>query len=235
MPRSGSTLAEQILASHPQVIGLGELPHINDIAQGISDWSEAAGTFPSALARLDESDWTRAAKLYMKRLDHNESEPYISDKMPGNFQYLGFISLLFPNARIVHCRRSALDTCVSCFTTDFSKGQEWSFDLGEVGDYYALYLDLMAHWQRVLPLPIYEIQYESVVAELEGEARRLLEFCGLDWHPDCLEFHRSKRPVHTASSIQVRQPIYASSVGRWRRYEDQLQPLIDKLPPAAIA
>ncbi len=235
MPRSGTTLAEQILASHPQVAGLGELPHINDIAHGFSDWSEAGGTFPSALAWLDESHWARAAKLYMERLDRNEGEPYISDKMPGNFQYLGFISLLFPNARIVHCRRSALDTCVSCFTTDFSKGQEWSFDLSDIGAYYGLYLDLMAHWRRVLPLPIYDIQYESVVADLPGEARRLLDFCGLDWHPDCLEFHRSTRPVFTASNAQVRQPLYASSVGRWRRYEDQLQPLIDKLPPAAIA
>jgi len=141
--------------------------------------------------------------------------------------------LLFPNARIVHCRRSALDTCVSCFTTFFNV-QEWSFDLSDIGAYYGLYLDLMAHWRRVLPLPIYDIQYESVVADLPGEARRLLDFCGLDWHPDCLEFHRNKRPVFTHSNTQVRQPIYASSVGRWRRYEDQLQPLIDMLPPDSI-
>ena len=235
MPRSGTTLAEQILASHPKVAGLGELPHISEIAYGFSEWSEAEGEYPAALAGLDEPDWARAAKLYMARLDRNGDETYISDKLPHNFQYLGFISLLFPNARIVHCRRSALDTCVSCFTTSFSKGQEWSFDLSDIGAYYGLYLDLMAHWRRVLPLPIYDIQYESVVADLPGEARRLLDFCGLDWHPDCLEFHRSKRPVFTASNTQVRQPIYASSVGRWRRYEDQLQPLIDKLPPAAIA
>jgi tetratricopeptide (TPR) repeat protein len=233
MPRSGTTLVEQILASHPQVTGLGELHHIADITHGFSDWSEAAGIFPAALAGLDESHWARAAKLYMERLDRNEGEPYISDKMPGNFQYLGFISLLFPNARIVHCRRSALDTCVSCFTTFFNV-QEWSFDLSDIGAYYGLYLDLMAHWRRVLPLPIYDIQYESVVADLPGEARRLLDFCGLDWHPDCLEFHRNKRPVFTHSNTQVRQPIYASSVGRWRRYEDQLQPLIDMLPPDSI-
>ena len=165
----------------------------------------------------------------MARLDRSSDETYISDKLPHNFQYLGFISLLFPNARIV------LDTCVSCFTTDFSKGQVWSFDLSDIGAYYGLYLDLMAHWRRVLPLPIHEIQYESVVADLPGEARRLLDFCDLDWHPGCLEFHRSKRPVFTASNIPVRQRIYASSVGRWRRYEDQLQPLIDKPPPAAVA
>lgn len=235
MPRSGTTLAEQILASHPQVEGLGELPHIMDIALGVSEWSEASGKFPSALADLDESHWARAAKLYMARLDRTGDEPYISDKMPGNFHYLGFVSLLFPNARIIHCRRDALDTCVSCFTTDFTVGQEWSYELGELGAYYGLYVDLMAHWKRVLPLPIYDIQYESVVADLAGEARRLLEFCGLDWHPGCLEFHRSKRPVFTASSAQVRQPLYASSVGRWRRYEDQLRPLIDNLPPEAIA
>ncbi len=155
--------------------------------------------------------------------------------MPDNFQYLGFITLLFPNARIVHCRRSALDTCVSCFTTDFTLGQEWSYDLGELGAYYGFYLEIMAHWRRVLPLPIHEIQYESVVTDLTGEARRLLEFCGLDWHPDCLKFHQTQRPVFTASNAQIRQPLYASSVGRWRRYEDQLQPLIGNLPPAALS
>ncbi|MBT3627537.1 MAG: tetratricopeptide repeat protein [Rhodospirillaceae bacterium] len=235
MPRSGTTLAEQILASHPLVTGLGELPHIADIALGVTEWSDAGGKFPSALLGLDDSDWARAAKLYMARLGRAGDEPYISDKMPGNFHYLGFISLLFPNARIVHCRRDALDVCVSCFTTDFTEGQEWSYELGELGICYGLYEELMAHWKRVLPLPIYDIQYEAVVADLAGEARRLLDFCGLDWHPDCLEFHRSERPVFTASSAQVRQPIYASSVGRWRHYEDQLKPLIDNLPPEAIA
>jgi tetratricopeptide (TPR) repeat protein len=235
MPRSGTTLAEQILASHPQVAGLGELPHIEDIANRVSEWSGAAGKYPAALTMLDESHWARAANLYMKRLARTGSEPYISDKMPSNFHYLGYISLLFPNARIVHCRRNALDNCVSCFTTCFTEGQQWSYDLSELGEYYGLYLDLVAHWRRVLPLPIYEIQYESVVADLEGEARKLLKFCGLEWHPDCLDFHQSKRPVFTASNAQVRQPLYSSSVGRWRRYKDQLKPLIDKLPPEAIA
>ncbi|MDP6475347.1 MAG: sulfotransferase [Alphaproteobacteria bacterium] len=233
MPRSGTTLAEQILASHPEVAGLGELPYINEIAQGLGDWSAAAGTFPAALAGLDDGDWARAARLYMERLDQNNGATFISDKMPDNFQYLGFITLLFPNARIVHCRRGALDICVSCFTTDFTIGHEWSYDLGELGAYYGLYHELMAYWRRVLPLPIHEIQYESVVGDLAGEARRLLDFCGLDWHPDCLEFHRNKRPVFTASNAQIRQPIYASSVGRWRRYEDQLRPLIESLPAAA--
>ena len=130
MPRSGTTLVEQVLASHPDVAGLGELPHISDIAHGLSEWSEATGTFPSALAGLDAADWARAAKLYMARLDVEGGARYISDKMPGNFRYLGFISLLFPNARIVHCRRDILDTCVSCFTTDFTEGQVWSYDLG---------------------------------------------------------------------------------------------------------
>ena len=235
MPRSGTTLAEQILASHPEVAGLGELPHIMDIAHGVSEWSETTGKFPTALADLDKSDWARAAKLYKERHGWAGSEPYISDKMPSNFNYLGFIALLFPNVSIVHCRRDSLDTCVSCFSTDFTLDQEWSYELSELGVNYGLYLDLLAHWRRVLPLSIHEIHYESVVADLEMEARRLVEFCGLDWHPDCLEFHRSKRPVFTASNAQVRQPIYTSSVGRWRRYEDQLKPLIDDLPPEAIA
>ncbi len=235
MPRSGTTLAEQILASHPRVAALGELPHLSDIADDVAEWSEAEGKYPEALTTLDGSDWRHAADLYMKRLTRAGGEPYISDKMPSNFYYLGLISLLFPNARIVHCRRNALDNCVSCFTTDFSEGQHWSYELSELGTYYGFYLDLMVHWQRVLPLPIHDIQYESVVADLEGEARRLLDFCGLDWHPECLEFYHSKRPVFTASNVQVRQPVYTSSVGRWRQYEDQLQPLIDNLPPEAIA
>ena len=234
MPRSGTTLAEQILASHPQVAGLGELPHLSIIANAFFEWSKTDGGHPFALAGFDETNLASAAKLYIDKLDRKKSEPYISDKMPGNFQYLGLIYLLFPNARIVHCRRSALDTCLSCFITNFVNGQGWSFDLREIGEYYGLYLDLMAHWRRVLPLPIYDIQYESVVADLPGQARRLLDFCGLDWHPDCLEFHRSKRPVFTASNTQVRQPIYASSVGRWRQYEEQLQPLINSLPPDSI-
>jgi tetratricopeptide (TPR) repeat protein len=235
MPRSGTTLIEQILASHPSVAGLGELPHITEIAHGVAEWSAATGKFPSALAGLDDSDWARAAKHYVQRLGGTVREPYISDKMPNNYRYLGFICLLFPNARIVHCRRDALDTCVSCFATDFTAGQEWSYDLGELGVHYGLYLDLMAHWRHVLPLPIYDIQYESVIADLAGEARRLVDHCGLDWHPDCLEFHRFERPVFSASNAQVRQPLYASSVGRWRRYEDQLKQLIDNLPPEAIA
>lgn len=235
MPRSGTTLIEQILASHPKVTGLGELPHISEVAHETSSWTASGSEYPSALTGLDKSQWARAAKLYMDRLDRKEGKPYISDKMPGNFQYLGFISLLFPNARIVHCRRNALDTCVSCFTTNFTQRHEWSFELGELAAYYGLYLDLMAHWQRVLPLPICEIQYEEVVDNIESEARRLLDFCGLDWHPECLEFHRSKRAVFTSSNAQVRQPLYSNSVGRWRRYEGQLQQLIDNLPPEAIA
>jgi Tfp pilus assembly protein PilF len=235
MPRSGTTLAEQILASHPDVAGLGELPHVTDIAADLSLWSAATDDFPIALRDLGEEDWRRAAILYMERLAHLGDEPYISDKMPSNFNYLGLIALLFPNARIVHCRRSAMDTCFSCFTTDFTDSLHWSYDLAELGQYYGLYLELTAHWRRVLPLPMHEIQYESVVADLEGEARRLVAFCGLDWHPDCLEFHRAKRPVFTASNAQVRRPLYTSSVGRWRRYEKQLQPLIDNLPPEAVA
>jgi tetratricopeptide (TPR) repeat protein len=234
MPRSGTSLTEQIIASHPKVKGLGELPHIAEIAQDAAAWSGASGGFPTTMAGLGDANWGRAAELYMKRLEETGSARYVSDKMPGNFQYLGFISLLFPNARIVHCQRSALDTCLSCFTTDFTQGQEWSYDLSELGAYYGLYLDLMTHWRRMLPLPIHEIKYESVVTDLEGEARALLDFCGLDWYPDCLDFHRSERPVFTACSAQVRQPLYASSVGRWRRFEDQLKPLIDSLPPIAV-
>jgi len=198
MPRSGTTLVEQILAGHPLVAGLGELPHNSDIAHEVSAWSAVTGGYPAALTDLGESDWAHAAELYMDRLVRTGGEPYISDKMPSNFYHLGFISLLFPNARIIHCHRNALDTCVSCFTTNFVEDQNWSYDLSDLGAFYGLYLNLMAHWRRVLPLPIYEIQYESVVADITKESRRLLDFCGLDWHPECIDFHRSKHPVFTA-------------------------------------
>ena len=135
----------------------------------------------------------------------------------------------------MHCRRDAQDTCPSCFATDFSEGQEWSFDLAKIGAYCGFYLELMAHWRRVLPLEIHELEYEALVADLEGESRGLVEFCGLDWHPDCLKFRRAQRPVLTASSSQVRQPLYASSVGRCPCFEKQLGSLIENLPPECVA
>jgi hypothetical protein len=154
--------------------------------------------------------------------------------MPSNFYFVGLIHLALPQARIIHVMRDPVDTCVSCFSKLFSAAQDHTYDLAELGRYYARYARLMAHWRRVLPPGrMLEVRYEGVVADLDGEARRIIAHCGLDWDPRCLAFHRTERPVRTASATQVRQPIYRSAVGRWRAYAPDLAPLLAELGVAA--
>ncbi len=154
----------------------------------------------------------------------------ITDKMPANFRYAGLIHLALPNARIVHMRRDPVDTCLSCFSILFGGDQPFTYDLGELGRYYRAYQRLMEHWRAVLPPGVMiEVQYEALVGDFEPEARRILAHCGLEWNEACLDFHQTERPVHTASSVQVRQPIYRSSVGRWRPDAEELRPLLDAL------
>jgi hypothetical protein len=158
---------------------------------------------------------------------------HIVDKMPANFTFVGLIHLALPHARIIHARRNAIDTCLSCFSLLFSEDQPFAYDLRELGRYYRAYDALMRHWRSVLPDDrMLEVDYEEVVGDLEGQARRILAYCDVDWHDDCLAFHRIRRPVHTASVVQVRQPIYGDSVGRWRAYGDLLRPLLQELEPA---
>ncbi len=154
----------------------------------------------------------------------------IVDKMMSNLVYVGLIHLMLPRARIILCRRDPIDTCLSCYSKLFSRGQNFSYDLAELGRYFRMQDRLAAHWRSVLPADIFlEIDYESTVADLEREARRLVAFCGLDWSPQCLAYHQSRRPVRTASMTQVRQPIYRTSVGRWRRFRAELGPLLEAL------
>jgi hypothetical protein len=156
----------------------------------------------------------------------------ITDKQLLNFRFVGLIHLALPNARIIHVRRNPVDTCVSCFSTLFATGHEYSYDLGELGRVYSCYNTLMDHWRRILPAGVLlEVSYEDVIADLEGQARRMLAHCDLDWDASCLAFHQARRPVHTASLLQVRMPIYRSSIGRWEAYKDRLQPLFDALKP----
>jgi hypothetical protein len=156
----------------------------------------------------------------------------ITDKMPHNYRYLGLIHMMIPKARIIHCIRHPIDTCVSCFQQHFTDGQPWSYDLAETGRYYVGYKRLMDHWRAVLPKGrILDVHYENVVDNLETEARRLIAHCGLEWDDACLAFHKNRRTVRTASQQQVRQPIYNRSVGRWKRYEKHLGPLIEALEP----
>ena len=229
MPRSGTTLTEQIIASHPDVFGAGELPDLLRIAHRKTHPDTT--TFPENLLHLDAKTLTVWGKEYITGLrTHAPAAKHITDKMPANFFAVPLIHLMLPNAKIIHVNRNPVDTCVSCFTRLFRRKQEHTYDLAELGRYYADYARLMDHWRAVLPADaFYEVQYEAIVADQEGEARKLLAYCGLEWNDACLDFHKTQRQVRTASVVQVRQPIYTSSVERWRKYEKHLGPLLDAL------
>jgi tetratricopeptide (TPR) repeat protein len=227
LPRSGTTLTEQILAAHSQVFGAGELRFGRDDFEALAaeDDSRLDG-----LARLDAVTTRRIAHDHLTRLHQlNADRPCVADKMPDNYLYLGLLAILFPKAKFIHCRRDLRDIAVSCWMTNFSHIR-WANDPDHIASRFAEYHRLMEHWRAVLPVPVLEVDYEETVADLEGVARRLLAWCGLDWEPACLAFHEGRRPVRTASVTQVRQPIYSRSVARWKNYEPTLGPLFAKLP-----
>jgi len=223
MPRSGTTLAEQLLAAHPSVFGAGELVVLPDlVADGL------AGTrFPFDFALVSAESLRALGSAYVAALRRlAPSAERVADKLPANFRLAGLIHLALPNARIIHVQRDPLDACWSCYTKLFPLGLEYTFDLGELGRYYRAYEELMTHWRQVLPAgAMLEVRYEDLVADFEAQARRIVGFCGLDWNARCLRFYEVDRPVYTASGVQVREPLSASSVGRWRRYESHLGPL----------
>ncbi|MDZ4735607.1 MAG: sulfotransferase [Rhodospirillaceae bacterium] len=229
MPRSGTTLCEQILASHSKVHGGGELESIRTVARllppALAQPNEKPGSFPWAMERLSPGVTRRMAKRYLDETAALSKLPRITDKMPSNYVHVGLIHLLFPHARIVHCVRDPMDNALSCFEQNFSHPTSWAWDLDDIGHYYNQYRRLMAHWNATLPGTMLEFSYEATVGDFEPMARRLLEFCGLEWEDACLDFHRTDRPVLTASKGQVRRPIYNSSVAKWRRFETQLEPL----------
>ena len=229
MPRSGTTLVEQILASHPLVFGAGEQKKFEEACARLIAPGEPG--YPDIVPALTPAQLNELGVRYLADItpligDHN----YFTDKLPANYNYVGLIHLALPNARIIHTRRDSLDTCLSCFETHFVDPPKFSNDLGELGRFYRACERLMDHWHRVLPEGVMiEVQYENVVNDIERQARRIVAHCGLNWDDSCLAFYENKRPVHTASATQVRQPIYRSSIGRWRPYRDQLQPLLDAL------
>ncbi|MFQ5487265.1 MAG: tetratricopeptide repeat protein [Gammaproteobacteria bacterium] len=229
MMRSGTSLVEQILASHPQVCGAGELTDLKQIIYYAGgDLNTQA--YPAQAPDLDAGQVQARAREYLSRLAaRTGGAERVTDKMPGNFRYLGMIRLMFPHARVIHCRRHPLDTCLSCYRLHFSGTHPYAYDLRELGHYYGLYAGLMAHWRTVLPGYIHDIQYESLVVDQEAEVRRLLDFCGLPWHPACLDFHKTERAVITASQSQVRAPLYRSALQTWKAYEPHLGPLIEAL------
>jgi hypothetical protein len=230
MPRSGTSLVEQILASHPNVFGAGELRDLQRLAEELPARVGAKEAYPACLVRLDGSAACALADEYLERIGRRSGAALrVTDKMPLNFLHLGLIAALFPRARIVHCIRDPLDVCVSCYCQDFQGGPNFLWDLTDLGKFHGEYERLMAHWGSVLPLPILEVVYEELVDNLEAVSRRLISFCGLDWDDRCLAYHQNARAVRTASLVQVRQPVYKSSVGRWRHYAPHLRPLLEAL------
>jgi len=231
MPRSGTTLVEQILAGHPEIHAAGELTILEKME--LNGAFDAIGSlrYPESIPALDESSFQPLGEIYLSRLplpDHDCRR--VVDKLPGNFLRIGLIRLLLPNAKIIHLARHPLDTCFSSYSKLFTSGLDFTYDLEELGRYYRAYAHLMDHWRAVLPPgALLDVRYEDVVNDLEDEARRLIAYCGLPWDGRCIRFHETVRRVKTASAVQVRQPLFRGSIERWRRYEPALAPLIAAL------
>jgi tetratricopeptide (TPR) repeat protein len=239
LPRAGSTLVEQILASHSAVEGTMELPDIVGIVAelgGRRKWTESS-KYPEILADMDADELRALGERYLRqtRIQRKTDAPFFIDKLPNNWAHVGLIQLILPNARIVDARRHPLSCCFSGFKQHFARGQAFTYSLEDIGRYYRDYVDLMAHFDAVLPGRVHRVIYEHMVEDTEAEVRRLLDYCGLPFEEACLRFHENARPVRTASSEQVRMPIYRESVNQWQNYDTWLQPLRDALGPVLDA
>ena len=231
LPRSGSTLIEQILASHSQVDGTSELPDLPRMIDAINRQKPGGVGYPRALPLYGDALATIGRQYMISTRRFRGDAVYFTDKMPGNFESIGLIALILPNAKIINARRHPLDSCMGCYKQLFYKGQAFTYDLVELGRYYLEYQRMMDYWHEILPGKILDVEYEQMVADQENQTRRLLEHCGLPWEEDCLRFFETDRAVVTPSSEQVRQPIYSESVNSWRRFEKHLGPLIEVLEP----
>ena len=232
MPRSGTSLTEQILASHPLVHGGGELKDIKRIVEGLPSILHTNVPVHESFPMLTPEILDNLAGKYLamiKDLKKDDRIIRVTDKMPGNFMLIGFIHLLFPQAKIIHCTRNSIDTCLSIYMNDFRRGHPYRNKLKTLGEYYSDYRKLMDFWKNEMHIEMFELPYEEMIDDQEGMSRALVDYCGLEWNDSCLGFHKSDRLVHTASYEQVRKPIYTSSVERWRNYEKYLQPLIQVL------
>lgn len=230
MPRSGTTLVEQILASHPEIHGAGELSHIRDIALNLHIESGDSRLYPLNLPHITHDTLEQISHRYIGVLTSMmDGEKRVVDKMPANFMFLGLIQLLFPKAQIIHCIRNPLDTCLSCYFQQFSNGQYYSYNQSDLAFYYNTYTEYMDHWEQNIDLPILHLNYRDLVENQEKYSRQLVEFTGLEWHEGCLDFHNNKRKILTASYDQVRRPIYSRSINRWKHYEKYLTALKSEL------
>ena len=232
MPRSGTTLVEQIISSHPQVYGAGELQAISVIIQTIAQQLEYANTYPECMSLFDREMAEEYSARYLQELAlHCPTATHITDKYPGNYFKIGLIKTLFPDARIIHCQRNPLDCCLSIYFHCI-QDWKWSFELTELGQYYLQYQRIMSHWQNLFPGEIFTVQYEDLVMNQETVSRQLIDYLSLEWDQKCLDFHNNDRDVRTISNLQVRQPMYKDSMNRWKHYEKHLQPLIEVLQQA---
>jgi tetratricopeptide (TPR) repeat protein len=233
MPRSGTSLMEQILSSHPDIYGAGELKYMTSALENIDLGGRRMkfGDVEAAFPYDENASYEQRGKWFVDMLRSLPPKPTkrIVDKMPGNFNFVGLIHAILPNAKIIHSRRHPVETCLSCYRILFAEGHQWTYDLGQLGRYYRRYWDLMEHWRTQFPGVMYEVRYEDNVADVEGQAKRLIEYLGLDWNPNVLNFYNTDRPVKTASASQVRKPIYSTSTNRWRKYEKYLGPLLEEI------
>jgi tetratricopeptide (TPR) repeat protein len=235
LPRSGSTLIEQILASHSAVEGTHELADVPRMVVELRGRDPDPGNphYPAVLAELTPEDYRRLGEKYLHDTRvYRKGKPRFIDKMPNNFRHLGLINLMLPNAKIIDARREPMACCFGNLKQLFARGQEFTYSMEDIARYYRTYLELMRHWNTVLAGRVLRVQYEAVVDDLEGSVRRILEHCGLDFEPACVEFHRTERNVNSASAEQVRQPIYREGVDQWRHYEPWLGPMRDALGDA---
>jgi len=233
MPRSGSTLIEQILASHSKVAGNGELPYILMMTASMITDKPGSLHYTEIMDQLDADGLTGLGRSYLHFASTHsiEEQPYFTDKMPANYPHVGFIHQVLPHAKIIDARREPMASCVANYRQLFAQGKNQSYDLTELGEYYLNYLAMMAHWDEVLPGHVLRVQYEDVVTDLDTEVRRILDFCGLPFEASCIEFHKSTRPVNTASSEQVREPIYTSAIEFWKKFDPYLDELREVLKP----
>ncbi len=229
IPRSGTTLIEQILASHASVYGAGELKDLHETITTAVPHTPEERFFEHCQPGLSEFDFRAMANAYLQQIRAKSPQAlYITDKMPANFFYIGFIYLMFPRARIIHAMRDPMDSCLSCFARLFNETMDFAYNLQTLGNYYVRYRQLMQHWQSVVPADnILEVHYEDIVVDVESQTRRMLEYIDLPWDDACLAFYENKRLVKTASVAQVRQPIYSTSVARWQHFSKHLDPLMD--------
>ena len=231
MPRSGSTLVEQILSSHSEIFGAGEIKEFSRRLNGLRSRFPALPRYPQMPLKMNQAHYRIVADGYLEALrGYSPGASRVTDKLLTNFYFVGMLHMMFPKAKFIHTKRNPVDTCLSAYTKLFKDDMPHSYDFGELGRYYKKYEELMAHWDEVLPPGVLKtVVYENVVGDIERTAREIVDFVGLPWDPACLAFHELSRPVKTASVVQVRQPVYKSSVEKWRRYGDRLKPLIEAL------